>query len=248
MNLLHGDCLELMKTIESGSIDCILTSPPYNICTKRKDCYYNNGYNHIDNLSQEDYINLRVQEFKEFERILKEKGVVLYNLSYHNENPILPIILISELHKKTNFTLADIITWKKKTSIPFQTSPTKLSRICELIYVIVNKDFLHNFDTNKEISKINERTKQKFYKNYTNFIEAENNDKIKTTHKATFSQDLVNKLINIYVKEVEVILDPFMGIGTTGVACKNLNRQFIGIEKDDKYFEIAKNRLELNSY
>lgn len=73
INLLHGDCLELMKTIESGSINCILTSPPYNICTKRKDCYYNNGYNHIDNLSQEDYINLRIQEFREFERILKEK-------------------------------------------------------------------------------------------------------------------------------------------------------------------------------
>lgn len=103
-----------MANIPDKYINGIITSPPYNISSKRKDCYYNNGYSDIDGLSEEEYINVRLNEFKEFERILKDDGVICYNISYHNENPILPILLISEIHKQTNLTLSDVISWKKK--------------------------------------------------------------------------------------------------------------------------------------
>lgn len=243
IDLLHGGCLELMKTIESESVDNIITSPPYNLGGKRKDCYYDNGYNHIDNLTESEYLDVRVEEFKEFQRVLNRNGVILYNISYHNENPILPTLLMSNIHQQTDFTIADIIVWKKPHSIPFQTSPTKLSRLCELIYVIVNKSSLHTFKTNKEVSSVNPKTKQKFYKNYTNLVEAKNNDGYKSSHKATFSQELVSKLLNIYVNKGSTVLDPFMGIGTTGLACIEHQCDFIGIEILEEYFEIAKNRI-----
>ena len=165
--LFNENNIETMAKMPNGFIDGIITSPPYNITTKRKDVYYNNGYSDSDNLTQDEYLEVRTNEFKEFSRIIKGDGVICYNISYHNENPILPTLLISKIHNETDLTVADIITWKKSTSIPFQTSPTKLSRITELIYVIVKKDKLHSFSTNKEVSKINEKTGQKFYKNYT---------------------------------------------------------------------------------
>jgi site-specific DNA-methyltransferase (adenine-specific) len=228
-----------MSKIKDGQIDGIITSPPYNFCGKRKDSYYNNGYSENDNLTEEEYIKTRLSEFKEFERILNDKGVICYNISYHNENPILPTLLLSEIHKNTNLTLADIITWKKKSAIPFQTSPTKLSRICELIYVIVKKDYLHDFKTNKKVSKINEKTNQKFYKNYVNFIEADNNDRIKSKLKASYSEDLVNKLFNIYFPSNSLIYDPFSGLGTTARACKKSGRNYIGSEIDEELWRFS---------
>jgi len=233
-----------MSKIADAFVDGIITSPPYNLTTKRKDVYYNNGYSDIDNLTEEEYINLRITEFKEFERILKHDGVILYNISYHNENPILPLLLITEIHKQTNLTIADMISWKKRNSIPLQTSHTKLSRLVEQIYVIVKKDKLHTFKTNKEISKINEKTGQKFYKNYTNFVEAKNNDGIKCELKASYSTDLVSKLIDIYFPKNSLIFDPFLGIGTTAVACKQKGLNYIGSEINEEFYKIGQNRLK----
>ena len=232
-----------MEKMPNHFLNGIITSPPYNINTERSDNYYNNGYSDIDKLSESEYLEVRIKEFKEFERILKEDGVICYNISYHKENPILPILLLNEIHNQTNFTLADIITWKKSTSMPFQSSHTKLSRITEQIYILVNKNRLHDFKTNKIVSKINERTGQKFYKHYINFIEAPNNDKIKSEHKATYSTNLVKKLIDIYFPEESLIYDPFMGIGTTAIACIETNRKYIGSELMEKFYELSQKRI-----
>lgn len=65
----------------------------------------------------------------------------------------------------------------------------------------------------------------------------------KTEHTTQKPVSLMEHLIKIHTDENQIVLDPFMGSGTTGVACKNLNRNFIGIELDDKYFEITKDRV-----
>ena len=236
--------METMSRIPDKSISGIITSPPYNITTKRKDMYYDNGYSDKDNLTEEEYIQVRVNEFKEFSRIMDDKGVICYNISYHNENPILPTLLMTRIHQDTDLTIADIITWKKSNSIPFQTSPTKLSRLCELVYVIVKKEHLHDFTTNKQVSKVNEKTGQKFYKNYTNLIEAKNNDGVKCKLKASFSEDFVLNLLDIYFPINSTIYDPFMGIGTTARACKRSNRNFIGSELDKEHYEISLSLLK----
>lgn len=234
--IYNEDNLETMNKMEDDYIDGIITSPPYNIATKRKDCYYNNGYSHKDNLTTQDYLKTRTNEFKEFSRILKSKGVICYNISYHSSNPILPIQLMNKIHEETDLTIADMISWKKSHAIPFQTSPTKLSRIVEQIYIIVHKDFLHKFNTNKKISKINEKTGQKFYKNVSNFVEAPNNDGIKSKLKSSYSEELVLKLIDIYFPEYSLIYDPFMGIATTARACLKANLNFIGSEQDEEIY------------
>lgn len=116
--------------------------------------------------------------------------------------------------------------------------------MCELIYVFVKKDKLHNFKTNKEISKINEKTGQKFYKNYTNLIEAKNNDGFKSSLKASYSSELVEKLIHIYFPENSLIYDPFMGIGTTAKGCINKHCDYIGSELSIEFYEDSKKYLK----
>jgi site-specific DNA-methyltransferase (adenine-specific) len=238
--------LVTMSKMSDKFLDGIITSPPYGLRmhTKRKDCYYNNGYSNLDNITEEDYIRIRLNEFKEFQRILKDKGVILYNISYNNANAVLPLMLMVEVHKQTDLTVVDMISWSKKTNIPFQTSPRLLGRKVEQVYVIVKKDYLHTFQTNKEISKINQKTGQKFYKGYTNLVEAKNNDGIKCDLKASYSTDLVSKLINIYFPKGSLIYDPFSGIATTAVACKENNLNYIGSEINEAFWLIGNERLK----
>lgn len=232
-------------------ISGIITSPPYNLGKnpnhRRTDQIDYNLYDeNVDNLTEEQYLDIRIKEFKEFDRILKEDGVICYNISYSKENPMLPLILLNRVHNETELTLADIISWKKGSANPFQTSPNKLTRITELVYVIVHKNRLHTFQANKEVSKINEKTGQKFYKNYTNLIEARNNDRFKTKLKAVYSSELVEKLIHIYFPEGSLIYDPFMGVGTTAKGCINKNCKYIGSEIVKEFYEDALKNIEEN--
>ena len=229
--------------MDNEFVDGIITSPPYNISSKRKDMYYNTGYSDVDNLSTEEYIKVRLNEFREFSRIVKKGGVICYNLSYMHENPVLPNILVSKVHEETDLTLSDTIYWKKGNSIPFQTSPNKLSRIVEPVYVFVHKDRLSDFRANKEISKVNLKTGQKFYKNYTNYIEAKNNDRVKTTLKAVYSAELITKLIDIYFPKGSLIYDPFMGSGTTAVGCIEQGLNYIGSEMKEDHFLTSQERI-----
>lgn len=243
--IFNENNIKTMTKIPDNHCDGIITSPPYNLGRnpnhRRKDQDdYNLYTDNVDNLTEEEYLQVRTTEFHEFERIVKDDGVILYNMSYSKENPMLPLLLMNKIHDETNLTVADVITWKKNKANPFQTSPNKLTRISELIYVIVNKKHLHTFKANKEVSKVNDKTGQKFYKNYTNLIEARNNDGIKSKNKATFSTDLVEQLIHIYFPPKSIIYDPFIGIGTTAKGCLSKDCYFIGSELIKEFYEESK--------
>lgn len=242
--IFNENCLDTLNRMSKQFLDGIITSPPYNINTKRHDGYYNHGYSHLDGLSEQDYINVRTNEFIEFSRVLKDKGVILYNISYNSDNPILPTLLIANIHNNTDLTVADTIIWKKKVSMPLQSSSNKLSRICEFVYVIVKKEFSQTFIANKKVTKINPKTNQKFYAKYDNYIEADNNDGYICQLKASYSQDLVNQLINIYFPNNSLIYDPFTGIGTTQLSCINNNCNYIGSELTKEHFDIAIQRIK----
>ena len=96
--IFNEECLSTIRRMSDNSLDGIITSPPYNINTSRSDCYYNNGYSDLDGLSENDYLQVRTDEFKEFSRVMKERGVICYNISYAKENPILPTLLVGVGH------------------------------------------------------------------------------------------------------------------------------------------------------
>ena len=239
-----GDTIEYMNKIDDKSIQLILTSPPYN-ASLRKDGY-NNKYQttdtHTDDITDDQYLNWMIGVFKEYFRILKDKGVVAFNMSYTKYSPSLPYFLINRIFQETDFIIADTLAWEKTAVIPFTGHPNRLTRKCEFVYIFVKKEHLNDFDANKVVAAVS-KTGQKFYKSYINILKTKNNDGPIKEHKATFSSDFAKFFIDLYSFPESIVLDNFMGTGTTGLACKMLNRNYIGIELSQTYCDIAEKRL-----
>lgn len=216
-------------------VDIILTSPPYNTgrpSNSERSRNNNEGrYDvHLDTMSQNDYCKWICDLFNDFDNVLSEGGVVLWNVSYGSDATVntegvgLMWLSIADIIRNTPFTVADRIIWKKKSALPNNVSKNKLTRIVEDVFVFCRKDEYKTFNANKEISKVG-KNGQTFYKNYYNFIEAKNNDGSCKLNKATYSSDLCIQLLDIYANKNSKVYDPFMGTGTTAIACEELGLQ-----------------------
>lgn len=254
IDFLNEDCFDTMLRLKDAGkkVEIILTSPPYatsrsNVRTQKAIDTYNSRYDIcLDNMDEEQYMDWTIGLFHMFDEILEENGVILYNISYGSENPNAMWRVPGAIIENTNFMIADCIVWKKKNALPNNVSHNKLTRITEFVYVICRKNEFKTFNANKKITKVG-KNGQKYYENIFNFIEAPNNDGPCNLNKATYSSDLCLWLLNIYAKEDSVVYDPFMGTGTTGIACQRFNPKdtmvCIGSELSEKQVEYSKNRL-----
>ena len=233
-NLLHGDCLELMKTIPDKSIDMVLTDPPYGTTA----CNW-------DSVISFDLM------WEQLKRIRKENCVI----AIFGSEPFSSTLRISNI-KEFKY---DWI-WDKVNPSGFQLSkhiPMKQHEIVSIFYskagkydpqkklkekVRYSKHYGKSSESNplKHISESTHEIKFSFPKSILTFSNANRTNRHHPTQKPVA---LLEYLIKTYTLENETVLDFTMGSGSTGVAAKNLNRNFIGIEKDDKYFEIAKTRI-----
>lgn len=248
--------LETIKKMDEKSIDVILTSPFYNTnlkCGKnrtllntkvKKENFHYLRYDvFIDNMSNEEYSNYCVDLFNGFDKILKQNGTILWNVNYGSENTNGLFTTIGDIINKTNFGILDVICWKKKNAMPNSVSKNKLTRIWEFVFVFCRKNELMTAHCNKK--QVSKRPNgQIMYENIYNFVEAKNNNEKCPFNKATYSTDLCKKLLDLYAPKNGVVYDPFMGSGTTAVACKELNLNFIGSEISTNQVEWANNRLE----
>lgn len=251
----NEDCFVTMEQMVAGGtkVGIILTSPPYatsrsNVRTKKALETYNSRYDIcLDNMDEDQYVDWTIDLFNHFNTVLDKNGVILYNISYGSENPNAMWRIPGSIIENTDFMIADCIVWKKKSALPNNVSHNKLTRITEFVYVICRKDEFKTFNANKQITKIG-KNGQKYYENMFNFIEAPNNDGPCDLNKATYSSDLCLQLLNIYAKEDSVVYDPFMGTGTTAIACHkfnpNDNMVCIGSELSEKQVEYSKERLK----
>jgi site-specific DNA-methyltransferase (adenine-specific)/modification methylase len=250
------DCFVTMKDMPIGQCDVILTSPFYNTNKKAgknstitnttiKDGHYSHvRYDtHIDNMTNEEYCDFTERLFLEFDRVLNLNGVVLYNLSYGSDNTEGMFTAINRILTNTPFTIADVIVWKKRSALPNNCSPNKLTRIWEFVFVLCRRSEKSTFNCNKKVHSYR-KTGQASYENIFNFIEAKNNDGACPYNKATYSTELCEKLLSLYCPENGVVYDPFMGSGTTAVACKKMGLNYIGSEISENQCSWAENRLK----
>jgi len=243
VNLINGDCLEEMdKLIEQGvKVQGALFSPPYNIMRpNQKDRGYDK-YN--DGMNNKSYTNWIKNIFIKLNEIMDKNSCILLNLSYGSENTTCAFLTIAKIIEETNYTIADVITWKKNTAFPNDMSPNKLTRITEFIFVLCRKKEFKTFKSNKKV-KSYRKTGQANYENVYNFVEAKNNDGSNSLNKCTYSTDLCNKMLNLYFKKGDTIIDIFNGTGTTGVSAINLGMSYIGIELSKKQYEYSKERIK----
>ena len=251
IKLYNGDCMEVMKGFKDKSIDLILTSPPYNTNKRagKQGVLEENETNpvarydvYVDNLSNDEYVDFTKSLFNEFDRILAVNGCILYNISYGSENPDCMFRAINDIIVHTPFMIADTLVWQKTSALPNNVSPNKMTRICEFIFVFSRKSEYGTFYSNKKVTSYRP-TGQPMYENIGNLIFARNNDEVCPYNKATFSTDLCTKLLKMYAKDNAVVYDPFMGSGTTAVACNKLGLRCWGSELSDRQCEWAYNRL-----
>jgi len=204
----------------------------------------------MDNMTQDEYIDWTVKLFEHFDAILKRDGVVLYNISYgsdatgNTEAIGLMWLVVADVIRRTPFTVADRIIWKKNAALPNNVSPNKLTRIVEDVFVFARKDEIKTFNANKRVKSVRDDG-QKTYENIFNFVEAKNNDGPCPLNKATYSTELCEKLLDIYALPNALVYDPFTGSGTTGVACGKLGLDFVGSEISADQVDYAMKRITM---
>lgn len=239
MKLFNNDCMEIMETMESNSIDSIITDPPYGV--NYKNDFYDDNY---------DYIVPKLSFwYEEWYRILKD-GCYLFlfvgvktihhwiqegiNAGFTYKNIIATSAYCNGsvmCRNNFSFLFQPILVFSKGKGKPFN----------EVDFIPTSESWLKD--------KRNKNPKPFTYQ-YPNFIRtdwafATEKRASKNLHPNEKNVKLLKFLVEISTKEKEVVLDCFMGCGSTGLACLNANRNFIGIEINKNYFNICKERLSI---
>ena len=232
IDLIKGECLEVMKQIPSGSVDAIITDPPYGTTACKWD----------------SVIDFELM-WEQLNRIIKPNGAIVL----FGSEPFSSALRMSNIK---NYKYDWI--WNKKLAGNAINAKRHPLKIHETISVFNSKIYIPQKTkgkmrkkmgfTNqpKHIGKVGEakETMNDLYypKSIQDFTMA--NLRRNRLHPTQKPLDLMEYLIKTYTNENETVLDFTMGSGSTGVAAKNLNRKFIGIEQDEKYFEIATERIK----
>ena len=239
MELINGDCVEELKKIPDNSIDCIITSPPY-----WKGFEYEAYFN-----SYKQYLDWCKVWLKECKRVLKKDGTFYLNVINDSEITIRAFELMELATKELMFKLHDTIIWYRYNQQPANTI-RQLTNQCEYVFMLrhtsanveLNKAEAYAYNPDifktKDVGNVweipfNKGDKLSFAKKEV---------KAKWGHSG-FPLALAETCILLSTKEEDTVLDCFMGSGTTGVACKRLNRKFIGIDLDKDIYDLAVNRI-----
>lgn len=222
IDLRQGDCLELIKNMESESIDCIFTDPPYKLTGGGiKNSLLRNNKNKNPFSTSGECFNIKTPNFNEW---IPELYRVLKNDSY-------VFIMTNDKHlkemweclEKNKFKFCEILVMNKTNGVP----SLYFFKSCEYILMFRKGNY-------KKFNRYG-------CKNVFNVKLPKGKNKTHPTEKPV---NMIMEIIQCTTNTNNMVLDLFMGTGSTGVACVNTNRNFIGIELDKHYFNIAKQRIE----
>lgn len=228
--IIQGDCVEVMRQIPDESVDLVVTSPPYNLKNssgngmkdprsgKWKNAALVHGYSHYDdNMPHEEYVAWQRTCLAEMVRLLKPDGAIFYNHKWRVQRGLLQ----DRQDIVGGFPVRQIIIWRRKGGINF--NPGYFLPTYEVIYLIAKKAF-----------RLAEKANR--YGDVWDIQQEMNNN-----HPAPFPLELAERCI--ISTTADVILDPFMGSGTTALAAKKHGRQFIGIDLSPEYCQLAQERI-----
>ena len=215
----QGDCLNLLKQLPDKSIDLVVTDPPYVIDNKGGGLYTQEDKQYVKQLEGiKDGFSTEVLD--ELCRVMKNINIYLWC----SQKQLFPLIEYFVEGKKCNFNL---ITWHKTNPIP----------ACRNKYLTDTEYCL--FFREKGVKIYGE-----FSTKFTYYVTPLNQkDKKLYNHPTIKPLDIIQNLVVNSSMEGDLVLDPFLGSGTTAVACVNTNRHYIGFEKEPKYYDIACKRL-----
>lgn len=222
--LYQGDCLDIINNIEV--VDCIITDIPYNISKKNnfKTMKDRTGRNGID-FGEWDK-GFEEENLIQFIPLIKSGGSFILFHSFEQFGKL------KEIFENNGLMLKDKLIWEKTNPMPRNRDRRYISNIEILSWYVKPKN---KWTFNRQNGK---------YESSVLKYPSKSGGGFRRYHPTQKNLKMIEYLIKIHTNENDVVLDPFMGSGTTGVACMNLNRRFMGIELDESYFNIAKNRIE----
>jgi site-specific DNA-methyltransferase (adenine-specific)/modification methylase len=235
--IYNESCIETLKKLKDNSVDVVITSPPYNMnlrirkgeyCSRQIVKEISTKYvDFSDNLPLEEYYKFHSQVLRELIRV---SDIVFYNIQIVTGSKRSIFKMIGDFSDN----LKEIIVWDKGNGQPAMQIQV-LNRRTELILV---------FEKDYPISR-QFRLKGKFNRGTLDDLWLIKRDRSKgDSHGAVYPEELVSKIIENFSDSDNIIYDPFMGTGTTAVVAKRLGRKYIGSEINQKYIDIANERLE----
>jgi len=243
--ILLGDSLKIMKTIPSQSIDLIFADPPYNL--QLKDTLYRPDQTTVEAVTQDwdkfntykEYDNFTEQWLKESKRILKKGGALWVIGSYHN------ILRVGTSIQNHGFWILNDIIWHKTNPMP-NFRGTRFTNAHEtLLWCTTSREakYTFNYQNLKELND-GKQMRSDWYMPICSGKERLRENNNQRSHPTQKPESLMYRIILSSTNKGDVILDPFLGSGTTAVVSKKLQRNFIGIEQDKQYVSLAKKRLK----
>ena len=222
--LYQGDCLEVMdKLIEEGvKVDAIITDPPYMIA--RKNNFHTMGRKGIDFGEWDKDVDL-FSWLDRIPKLLSKNGSVVIFNDWKNLGDI------ARYCESLGLEIKDLLRWEKTNPMPRNRDRRYITDYECAIWLV-----------NKKSKWVFNRLDGKYQRPKFEYPVVSGNEK--TIHTTQKPVKLMEEIIRVHTKKDNTILDCFMGSGSTGVACMNTNRKFIGIELDENYFNIAKQRIE----
>ncbi|MDR1544388.1 MAG: site-specific DNA-methyltransferase [Prevotellaceae bacterium] len=249
-----GDCIDIMlNKIDINSIPLIFADPPYNLSGKILNLENNTtggAYFKVneewDTFNYNDYLLFSRQWLNAAYRVLTLNGSLYVSCTQHNIGEILFIA------KELGYKLNNVITWYKVNAMPNITKRTFTHSTEFVCWFVKGKNWIFNYDAIKQFNP--HKTKSgdnKQMRDFLDFIElpivqgkerlrGENGRALHPTQKP---EKLLELIILASSNENNIVLDPFFGTGTTGVVAQRLNRQWIGIERNNDYINLSKKRL-----
>jgi len=241
LNTIILKSAEDMSIIPESSLHLMITSPPYNV-SKEYD----------EDLSLEEYLAMLKRVFMETFRVLVNGGRVCINVANLGRKPYIPLSdYISRMMIDIGFNMRGEIIWNKASSASPSTawgswmsaSNPILRDIHEYILVFSKGEYKRDRKKKERELKQNSISKDDFME-WTKSIWTFNAESARRVgHPAPFPIDLPYRLIQLYSFETDIILDPFLGSGTTAIAALKCKRNFVGFEISEEYIKIAENRI-----
>ena len=242
--IVNGDSLKILKTIPNKTFDLVFADPPYNLQIgkklKRPDDSKVNGVN--DKWDQfesfNDYDNFCKKWLKECKRVLKDNGSIWVIGTYHN------IFRLGYHMQNIGFWILNDVIWKKNNPMP-NFRGTRFTNAHEtLIWASKNKKSKYTFNY-QSLKCLNDDLQMR--SDWTLPI-CNGSERVKKNGKKVHStqkpESLLHRILLASTNKNDFVFDPFLGTGTTAVVAKKLGRNYFGIEKEKKYFNTAKQRLE----
>ncbi len=222
IELVHGDCVDAMRKLKDESIDLVVTDPPYKTITGGDSDGANSK--RPTGMMKGNRRLFQHQSIKHKDWLAQVYRTLKQGTHFYCFTNSLNLVEILTVAQSVGFKLHNILVWEKNNCTPSQ-------------YYMKNCEYVL-FMRKGKAKWINDIGGSKTVHKFNNIIGGKN-------HPTEKPVDILSFYIQNSSDIGEILLDPFMGSGSTGVACLNTGRNFIGIELDEKYFEVAKKRLEV---